>query len=111
MGYAPVRERNKKIFCRVFVNPDQDYEKALNKFYSKGQRPDWTESYITPYASPHPIEDWPRRGHYLHIDDGLETAKAFNLSNPIQVRQACAIAQNLARLDDKTQRNESQHGA
>ncbi len=73
----------RKSFCRVFGNPGQDYEKALNKFYSKGQRPDWTDSYITPYASSHPIEDWAETwGHYLHIYDGLETAKAFNLVEP-----------------------------
>ena len=57
-----------------------DYTNALEDYYTHGPSADWTERYISAYASAHPLEDWAETwAHYLLITDGLETAQAEGL--------------------------------
>ena len=67
-------------FVELFGDPSQDYQRALEKHYSDGPTPDWQQSYISSYASSHPLEDWAERwSHYLHMTDTLETAMNYNI--------------------------------
>ncbi len=64
-------------FREVFGDERADYAAALKRYYEKGAPPDWTENFISAYASSHPWEDWAETWtHYLHMVDSLETAKA-----------------------------------
>lgn len=69
-------------FRQLFGDHTQDYDKALKKYYAEGPSPDWQEDHISAYASMHPLEDWAETwAHYLHMNDTLETAVAFNMLN------------------------------
>ncbi len=60
-----------------FGDERQDYQLALQNYYQSGPPADWGMSFVTPYASAHPWEDWAETwAHYLHIMDTLETASA-----------------------------------
>ena len=90
----------RESFKHTFGDPEQNYHEALTDFYSNGQSPEWAENYITPYASSHPVEDWAEMwGHFLHIIDGLETAKEHHLigsdSNQMSMREKLAAWQDL----------------
>ncbi len=64
-------------FAGLFGDPTQDYAQALQAYYERGAAADWEQSYISAYASSHPMEDWAECfAHYLHIQDALETAIA-----------------------------------
>ncbi len=70
-----------KEFRRLFGDERQDYAAALKRHYQRGAPADWTQNYISPYASAHPWEDWAETwAHYLHMVDTLETAEDFNLT-------------------------------
>jgi len=46
----------------------------------KGPPADWSNSYISSYATMHPWEDWAETwAHYLHIVDTLEMAGEFGI--------------------------------
>jgi len=61
----------------LFGDHRADYAAALEQYHQQGPAPDWGARYISPYASSHPMEDWAECwAHYLHITDGLETARA-----------------------------------
>lgn len=63
-----------------FGDPDLPYHKALKAHYAKGPAPDWRQRYISAYAGSHPLEDWAETwAHYLHMQDTLDTARAFGL--------------------------------
>ena len=69
-----------KGFFRLFGDSTRDYAAALQSFYASGPLANWHQDHITPYASAHPSEDWAETwGHYLHIQDTLETAASFGL--------------------------------
>lgn len=72
-------------FRNVFGDETIDYANALKKYYAEGIPVNWSENYISAYASMHPWEDWAETwAHYMHIIDTLETAYSFGLSvNPI----------------------------
>jgi hypothetical protein len=64
----------------LFGDDRVDYEGALQRHYEQGPPPDWTDRYVSAYATMHPWEDWAETfAHYLHIRDTLETAAAFGL--------------------------------
>jgi hypothetical protein len=66
-------------FRELFGDERQNYKSALEQFYQFGAT-QWQQSYITAYASSHPLEDWAETwAHYLHINDTLETARAYRL--------------------------------
>jgi hypothetical protein len=63
-----------------FGDERQDYAAALQKHYDHGAPPDWSQRYVSAYASSHPWEDWAETwAHYLHLVDTLDTAHSFGL--------------------------------
>ena len=52
-----------------------DYQAALDRHYAQGAPLDWSETYVSAYATMHPAEDWAETfAHYLHLRDTLQTA-------------------------------------
>ena len=63
----------------LFGNEQQDYAEAVKRHYA-APRQDWTDEFVSSYATMHPWEDWAETwAHYLHILDTLETARSFGL--------------------------------
>jgi hypothetical protein len=72
---------NLDAFRRVFGDERQDYANALQDYYANGARPDWSERFISAYASAHPWEDFAETwAHYFHMIDTLETAHVAGLA-------------------------------
>jgi len=62
-----------------------DYAQALEEYYVTGGASDWSDHFISRYASAHPVEDWAETwAHYLHMMDALDTAhqQGFIRSDP-----------------------------
>ncbi len=69
------------FFRARFGDERQDYAAALRRHYELGPRPDWSQSFISAYASTHPWEDWAESfAHYLHMIDTVDTALSYGLS-------------------------------
>ncbi|MET0791893.1 MAG: putative zinc-binding peptidase [Polyangiaceae bacterium] len=67
-------------FRALFGNEEQDYAEAVKRHYA-GPKQNWTDEYVSSYATMHPWEDWAETwAHYLHILDTLETAQSFGLA-------------------------------
>ena len=77
-------------FKQLFGDPDRDYAEAMDRYYQQGGGgTDWQSHYISQYAQSHPLEDWAETwAHYLHITDTLDTAWAFNIIEPLDIRQS-----------------------
>ncbi len=68
-------------FRALFGDERQNYEDSLERHYDYGPPANWTESFISAYATMHPWEDWAETwAHYLHMVDTLETAKSHGLT-------------------------------
>lgn len=64
----------------LFGDDRRAYEEAIERHYDQGPPPDWSERYVSAYATMHPWEDWAETfAHHLHILDTLQTAAAFGL--------------------------------
>lgn len=64
-------------YRQLFGDEREIYSRALDRYHEEGPAPDWGTRFVSPYASSHPMEDWAESwSHYLHIRDGLETARA-----------------------------------
>jgi hypothetical protein len=76
-----VRDKNKLDAARAVFGDDRlDYGEALKAHYANGAPPDWQHSFVTPYATAHPWEDFAETwAHYFHIVDTLEMAGAFGV--------------------------------
>jgi hypothetical protein len=69
-----------ETFRQIFGDERPDYAQALQTYYAQGAPPDWSEHFISAYASSHPWEDFAETwAHYFHMVDTLETANAFGL--------------------------------
>ncbi len=80
-------------FRRLFGDESPDYGAALLQYYAEGPAPDWSQRFITAYASSHPWEDFAETwAHYFHMVDTLETASAFGMRLRPKVAQAAALA-------------------
>ncbi len=67
----------------LFGDERQDYDSSLQRHYEQGPPDDWSERFISEYASAHPMEDWAECwAHVLHIHDALETAENLGLAPP-----------------------------
>jgi hypothetical protein len=65
-------------FRAVFGDERQDYGDALQTYYANGPRADWSDEFVSAYATAHPWEDWAETwAHYLHMLDLLETAASY----------------------------------
>jgi hypothetical protein len=68
-------------FRRIFGDERQDYAAALQNYYVTGAPADWSERFISAYASSHPWEDFAETwAHYFHMVDTLETAHVAGLA-------------------------------
>ncbi|HET9058520.1 MAG TPA: putative zinc-binding metallopeptidase [Acidimicrobiales bacterium] len=65
---------------QLFGEYGSDYDAARNAHYSGETRDDWRETFVSAYASMHPLEDWAETfAHYLHIWDAVQTAASFGV--------------------------------
>ncbi|VUD67344.1 hypothetical protein TDB9533_03746 [Thalassocella blandensis] len=68
------------LFRSTFGDEQLDYQQALKTHYEKGEQKDWSQQFISAYASSHPWEDWAETwAHYLHMVDTLETAQHYGV--------------------------------
>ena len=66
-------EQRRARFRDLFGDERQDYDAALEQYYSGTRIRD--PDFISVYAQSHPLEDWAEIwAHYLHMTDTLETA-------------------------------------
>jgi hypothetical protein len=83
-------------FRELFGDETLDYQQALDRHYKEGAPVDWSQRFVSAYASMHPWEDWAETwAHYLHVFDTLETAKAYGL----RVRFGQGLASGEALVD------------
>ena len=69
---APFRAR--------FGDERKDYAAALKRHYAAGPAADWSQRFVSAYASSHPWEDWAETwAGYLHMVDTMDTALSFGL--------------------------------
>ena len=88
-------------FRAVFGDERADYDAALHRHYHEGATADWSERFISPYASMHPWEDWAECwAHYLHMTDTLETAYAFQIGFTDAAKNPDSIDSRAAKSAD-----------
>jgi hypothetical protein len=64
----------------LFGDETADYKEALDRHYAEGPPADWSDSYVSAYATMHPSEDWAETfAHYLHIRDTVQTAAEYRI--------------------------------
>jgi hypothetical protein len=79
-------------FRRLFGDEREDYQAALQRYYATGPASDWSERFVTAYASAHAWEDFAETwAHYFHMVDTLETAAAFGLRLRPQVAKGAGL--------------------
>jgi hypothetical protein len=79
-------------FRELFGDEREDYQAALQRYYTTGPAPDWSDRFVTAYASAHPWEDFAETwAHYFHMVDTLETAAAFGLRLRPQVAKNAGL--------------------
>jgi hypothetical protein len=84
-------------FRDVFGDERCDYGEALKRHYAQGAPADWSQKFVTSYASCHPWEDFAETwAHYFHIVDTLETASAFG----VRIRPRISTGTDLATSVD-----------
>jgi hypothetical protein len=65
---------------RLFGDERIDYQAEIQRHYRYGAPPDWSQSFISEYATMHPWEDFAECfAHYLHIADSIDTAREAGL--------------------------------
>jgi hypothetical protein len=68
-------------FRALFGDERADYQAAIQQHYDQGPPANWSDSYISAYATTHPWEDWAESwAHVMHMIDALETAHFVGLS-------------------------------
>ncbi|MEM9830151.1 MAG: putative zinc-binding peptidase [Bacteroidota bacterium] len=83
-------------YRELFGDERQDYQEALQKHYKLGSPENWSEQFISSYASSHSWEDWAETwSHYLHILDTLDTAYSFGLEVKTRIVNSEALAENI----------------
>ena len=88
-------------FRALFGDERQSYEDARKRHYGGGPPAAWWEQHVSAYATMHPWEDWAETwAHYLHMVDGLETARTYGLSlRPNTAGRGPEPGLEVARLD------------
>jgi hypothetical protein len=76
-----IRDTNREdMFRDCFGDERADYANALKRHYEQGPPADWSDHFVSAYASAHPWEDWAETwAHYIHMLDTLETAEDFGV--------------------------------
>jgi hypothetical protein len=68
-------------FRQIFGDERADYGEALQRYYASGAPTDWSQQFVSAYATAHPWEDFAETwAHYFHMVDTLETAGSFGLA-------------------------------
>lgn len=68
-------------FRARFGNETADYSQALKRHCAEGAPPNWSDNFISAYATSHPWEVFAETfAHFLHIVDTLETARDMGVS-------------------------------
>lgn len=81
-------ERARELFGDETVS----YQDSVSQHYEDGPPADWTERYISSYATMHPYEDFAETwAHYLHICDTIESAVAYGLLPATEVSRRSAF--------------------
>jgi hypothetical protein len=79
-------------FRELFGDEREDYQEGLQRYYESGPAPDWSERFVTAYASAHAWEDFAETwAHYFHMVDTLETAAAFGIRLRPQVAKGAGL--------------------
>src|SRR5688572_20250901 len=87
-------------FRQLFGDDSQDYDQAVQRHYEQGAPANWSESYISAYATMHPWEDWAETwAHYMHMRDTLETAQSHGLTVRVHGAPAEAARVSTDQLD------------
>jgi hypothetical protein len=92
-------------FRQLFGDERISYQDALDRHYSSGPSVDtatapWVGTHVSQYATMHPWEDWAETfAHYLHIRDGLHTARSYGITIG---EPALTAARNSHTPDDET---------
>ena len=90
-----------ETFRTLFGDEQQNYQDAIQRHYNQGAPGDWSQSFISEYASMHPWEDWAETwAHYLHMVDTLETAKCHGLTVRTPGKGASTIATDATAFRD-----------
>lgn len=77
-----------QAFCALFGDDSLDYRRSLDDYYANGPREHWQSSFISAYASAHPLEDWAETwAHYLLMMETLETALSYGLIEKLEQDQ------------------------
>jgi len=86
-------------FRQLFGEETVDYGEALQHYYSTIAPVNWSDNYISPYATAHPWEDWAETwAHYLHMMDTLETAHSFGIKiNPYNALSELDMQANIQK--------------
>jgi hypothetical protein len=67
-------------FRDTFGDERTDYAEALQRHYDNRPPRDWSDRFVSTYATAHPWEDWAETfAHLLHIRDTLQTAAAYGV--------------------------------
>ncbi len=84
-------------FRELFGDEQKDYTAALESYYKDGPIGNWSEHFISPYATSHAWEDWAETwAHYLHMMDTLETAYAFGIRvNSAELQEYPVVKANI----------------
>ena len=87
-------------FRRIFGDERRDYTAALQDYYAQGAPADWSEHFISAYASSHPWEDFAETwAHYFHMIDTLETAHVAGLAVNPKLKQGLGAVFDSHPLD------------
>ena len=75
----------------LFGDERADYEKSLERHYASPMV-NWQQRFVSAYASSHPWEDWAECwAHYMHLQDGLETAASWGLQLDFAVPKGAPV--------------------
>jgi hypothetical protein len=86
-------------YRQLFGDEQKDYAAALETYYREGAPANWSDHFISPYATSHSWEDWAETwAHYLHMMDTLETAYSFGISiKPAKLKSEQGIKAKIVR--------------
>jgi hypothetical protein len=70
-----------ELFREHFGDETRDYAQCLADHYAAPANTEWSDDFITAYASSHPWEDWAETfAHYLLMLDTLDTSREFGFA-------------------------------
>jgi hypothetical protein len=94
---------NIQEYRKLFGDEQSDYSVALENHYKNGAPANWSENYISAYATSHSWEDWAETwAHYLHMMDTLETAFSFGIRIRPETEASVSGVQATIREDPYT---------